>query len=88
MNIPLVPTLPEAPDISVVQVRSTLGPLHLTYYEEVSGRRVAYEPKGILLPNRCPRGGFRFVADFGFQDGSRASAHTAVPCPRSRARSR
>jgi hypothetical protein len=84
INVPLVPSLPEAPDVALTRLSSTIGPLHLTYYEQVNGRRVAYQPRGILLPNRCPRGGFPFAATFTFLDGSRASAHTAVPCPRPR----
>jgi len=84
MSIPLVPSLPGAPDVAVVQFRSTLGPLHLRYHEHIHGRVVQYEPKGIPLPNRCPRGGFRFAASFAFQDGSRSNAHTIVPCPTKR----
>jgi hypothetical protein len=83
VNVPLVPSLPDGPDVSVVQLAATLGPEHLTYTEKVHGRTVTYVPKGILLPDRCPRGGFPFAATLGFVDGSRASAHTAVPCPRS-----
>jgi hypothetical protein len=86
VDVPLVPSLPEAPDVSVVRVRSTIGPQHLTYYERVHGRLVAYNPQGILLPDRCPRGGFAFAARLAFQDGSHASARTAVPCPRSRSK--
>lgn len=81
MHIPLVPSLPEAPDVAVVQFRSTLGPLHLHYNEHVHGRVISYEPKGIPLPNHCPRGGFRFLAEFRFMDDSHTLANTAVPCP-------
>jgi hypothetical protein len=87
IDVPLVPSLPEAPDVSVERAHSTLGPQHLTYYERIHGKLVAYNPQGILLPDRCPRGGFPFTARFTFQDGSHASARTAVPCPRSRSRS-
>jgi hypothetical protein len=86
MRIPLVPSLPEAPDVAVVQFRSTLGPLHLRYHERIHGRVVDYEPKGIPLPNNCPRGGFPFSARFAFQDGSHSKAATAVPCPARRRR--
>jgi hypothetical protein len=88
INVPLVPSLPEAPDVALIHLSSTVGPLHLTYYEQVNGRRVAYQPTGILLPNRCPRGGFRFAAELRFADGSDARARTAVSCPRSRPRRR
>jgi len=82
ITTPLVPALPGGPNAAIVQLHSTIGPLHLTYYERTRGRYVSYHPRGILLPRTCPRGGFRFAASFGFEDGAQASAHTAVPCPR------
>jgi hypothetical protein len=81
MNVPLVPSLPGGPDVTIVRFHSTLGPLHLRYTERVHGRIVRYEPKGIPLPDRCPPGGFAFAAKFRFKDDSKATAHTAVPCP-------
>ena len=80
--VPLVPSLPEGPDVSVLRVQSAIGPAHLTYYEDLHGKRIAYTPKGIVLPARCPRGGFRFAATFGFLDGSQTTAQTSVRCPR------
>ena len=88
VNVPLVPSVPEGSYVSVVQMGSTLGPEHLIYTEVVHGRVVHYRPKGILLPDRCPRGGFPFAATLSFLDGSRVRARTAVPCPRSRSTSR
>lgn len=79
--LPLVPSFPEGPDAAVVKLRSTIGPLNLTYYEQVHGKRVAYTPKGIVLPKSCPRGGFPFAANFSFQDASHTSATASVPCP-------
>ncbi len=81
-TIPLVPTLPEAPNAALVQLHSTIGPLNLTYYEHTRGRFRSYHPRGIILPRTCPRGGFHFAASFSFEDGTRTSAHTVVPCPR------
>lgn len=81
IGIPLVPTLPGAPYISVIHLRATIGPQRVTYYERVGGLTLAYKPRGILLPSNCPRGGFPFAGRFGFADGSFASAHTTVPCP-------
>ncbi len=80
-TIPLVPTLPEAPNASLVQLRSTIGPLHLIYYEHTRGKDRPYHPRGIVLPTICPHGGFHFAASFAFEDGAHASAHTVVPCP-------
>lgn len=82
-SVPLVPGVPEGPDVAVVRVHATLGG-HLLYYERRHGRRVAYRPPGVLLPRRCPRGGFRFSASFSFLDGTLAQARTVVPCPRGR----
>lgn len=82
IGIPLVPTLPGAPYISVIHLKATLGPKKVTYYEKVGGVTLAYKPRGILLPDRCHRHGFPFVADFGFSDGTHTRARTAVKCPR------
>ncbi len=79
--IPLIPTLPGAPDISLVSLNLSLGPDRLTYYERVRGQTKAYRPQGIALPARCPRGGFRFVSDIGFQDGTTVRASSTIPCP-------
>lgn len=81
INVPLVPSLPQAPDVALVQLHATLGPRGLTYYEHVHGQLVAYHPQGILLPSKCPRGGFSFTATLSFLDGSHTSAHSTVPCP-------
>lgn len=84
IGIPLVPTLPGAPYISVLRLHTTIGPIGVTYYEQVAGRTLAYQPRGILLPNGCPRGGFPFAARFSFVDGSQTSARTKVHCPKRR----
>ena len=80
-NVPLVTSVPDGPDVSIVSVQSTIGPSRLTYYKHVHGRKVAFHPKGVSVPERCPHGGFPFAAEFTFQDGSQASATTTVPCP-------
>jgi hypothetical protein len=87
LNVPLVPSLPEAPDVAAIKIAATIGPEDgVKYTERVHGRTIHYTPKGIPLPHKCPRGGFPFAATFGFQDGSTASAQTHVPCPRRRRR--
>jgi hypothetical protein len=80
-NVPLVASVPGGPDVSIVDVQATIGPSHLTYYKHVHGRLVAFRPRGVAVPERCPRGGFPFASDFTFQDGSRTTASTTVPCP-------
>jgi hypothetical protein len=81
MQVPLVPTWPEGPDVAVTRVKLAFGPRGLTYYERVRHRLVAYHPRGILLPARCPHRGFTFSGTFTFLDGERTLASTSVPCP-------
>jgi len=81
-TLPLVPSVPEGPDVALVALATTIGPAGITYYETVKGKRVSFHPRGILLPRRCPRGGFPFAVRLTFQDGSGAGASAAVPCPR------
>jgi hypothetical protein len=80
-NVPLVTSVPGGPDVSIVSVSTTIGPAHLIYYKHVHGRLIAFRPRGVSVPERCPRGGFPFAAEFSFQDGGHASAQTTVPCP-------
>ncbi len=82
IGVPLVPTLPGAPNISVIHLRATIGPRGVTYYESRAGLTLAYRPRGILLPKTCPRAGFQFAARFTFEEGSYALAHTSAPCPK------
>jgi hypothetical protein len=81
ITVPPIPTLPEGPYVSLVEMHLVVGGA-LTYYERVRGRNVAYHPAGIGLPHTCPRGGFAFAATFSFLDGQHARARTAVACPR------
>jgi hypothetical protein len=80
ITVPLVSGLPGGPDVAIVQLHASFGPRGLTYYERTHGKLIAYHPQGILLPNKCPKGGFPFSAALTFLDGSHAQAHTAVPC--------
>jgi hypothetical protein len=82
IGVPLVESLPGAPDVSVVQIRLRLGPRGLVYYEHVDGRFVPYRPLGLRLPGRCPPGGYPFALGLSFQGGSVATANTTVPCRR------
>lgn len=85
ITVPPIPSLPEAPYVSLAQLRMTLGG-NLTYYETVRGQSIPYRPSGVGLPQTCPRGGFSFVATFAFLDGSHSRADTTVPCPPSQHR--
>lgn len=79
--IPLIQAWPSGPYLALETFVSTIGPLHLTYHRQVSGRTIAYRPHGVRVPRACPRGGFPFAARLTFQDGTRAGAVYRVPCP-------
>lgn len=80
-NVPPIASVPGGPDVSIVSVHATIGPRGLTYYRHSHGRLIAFHPVGVSLPGRCPRGGFPFSAQFGFEDGTGTTASTRVPCP-------
>ena len=86
LAVPPIPSIPEASDIALVSLHVTLDPSGLRYYEMSHGRRVAYHPTGVILPHRCPRGGFPFGVQVGFVAGARAEARTDVPCAAARRR--
>jgi hypothetical protein len=83
-SVPLVESVSDGPDVSIVRGSTSIGPNHITYYKRVHGRQVAFHPRGIAVPERCPKGGFPFKAQFSFQDGAQAQASAVVPCPRGR----
>lgn len=83
ITVPPIPTLPEGPYVSLVEMHLELGG-HLTYYERVHDAMVAYHPPGVGLPDSCPRGGFQFASTFSFLGGQTAGARTRVACPRRR----
>jgi hypothetical protein len=84
--IPLIPSVPNGPPVSIVRVQSTIGPSHLTYYTHSHGKTVAFHPQGVSVPPSCPKGGFPFSATFGFADGTSTVATSVVPCPPPRRR--
>lgn len=80
--VPLVKSVPNGPDVSIVRAETNIGPQHLVYYRKRKGRREKFKPRGIAVPEKCPAGGFPFYAEFTFQDGSSTEAKSTVPCPK------
>jgi hypothetical protein len=80
-QVPLIASVPGGPSVSILSVTARIGPASLTYYGTRHGHRFAFHPRGVSLPRRCPRGGFRFSARFSFTDATSASAAYSVPCP-------
>ena len=88
-KVPLVPSLPGGPNVSVVRFQSTFGPKNLLYEREVKGEVERFHPRGVTVPATCPPGGYPFAGDFSFEDGTRLTVHTSVPCAgHARSRSR
>ena len=86
--LPLIPTLPAGPDIAIATLNASFGPEHLLYHRRVHNRLVAFTPRGLSVPRVCPHGGFPMAASLSFADGTSVTAHSAVPCPASRAKRR
>jgi hypothetical protein len=80
-QVPLVPSLPGGPNVSVVQFQSTFGPKNLTYEREVNNELLLYKPRGVTVPAVCPPGGYPFAGDFTFEDGTHQTVHATAPCP-------
>jgi hypothetical protein len=80
LTVPPVASLPGAPYVALVRMQASLGG-DLTYFEKRGGRRIPYRPRGIGLPDSCPRGGWRLATTFQFIDGQGAAAATKVACP-------
>lgn len=80
LKVPLFTALPGGPYAAVTELDASIGSPHLIYHEQSHGRRVSYKPQGVLLPDRCPRGGFLFTAKVTFLDGSHTAARGRVTC--------
>ena len=80
INVPPIASLPGAPNAALVNMKTSLGGA-LTYYERSHGHMIAYRPRGIGLPDSCPRGGWKVAAKFMFVDGPSSRAATSIHCP-------
>jgi hypothetical protein len=71
MSIPPIPTLPLEPDASIVELSLTVG-----------AKRHPRTANAIVVPKRCPAGGFPLAAEFTYADGSSGSTATRIGCPK------
>ena len=81
LDVPLIKVLPNASDASATSAFVTLGAHNLMYTKTVHGKHERKHIEGIVLPKRCPRGGWPVASQFTFEDGSTVMAKHAVPCP-------
>ena len=71
ISIPPIPTLPLEPDASMASISLVIGHAHAS----------ARNANAVLIPARCPQGGFPFAGEFTYADGSVSTATATVPCP-------
>jgi hypothetical protein len=72
LSLPPISTVPPGSNASVVTFTLAIG---------ASAHRNA-NANTVLVPSRCPAGGFPFAAEFSYVDGSSGHALATVPCPR------
>jgi hypothetical protein len=72
LSIPPIPTVPPGSNASILTFTLAIG---------ASGHLNA-NANTVLIPSRCPAGGFPFAAEFTYADGSSGRALATVPCPR------
>jgi hypothetical protein len=72
MSIPPIPTVPLEPDASIVDLSLTVG----------TKRRRRQATNSVVVPAKCPAGGFPLAAAFAYADGTAGSAATRIRCPR------
>jgi hypothetical protein len=82
VDVPEIKVLPEASNASAKSAFLSLGAHNVTYYRTVHGKRRLFHVRGIILPRRCPRGGWPVASQFTFEDGSVVMAKRAIACPR------
>jgi hypothetical protein len=81
LEVPLLLAAPEGPYVDLRGFETTIGPEHITYYIHRHGRAIPFKPRGLSVPERCPRGGYPVRASFTWWEGGEAShALTRVPC--------
>lgn len=72
VSVPPIVTIPYEPNASDINFSLTVGSP-----PNSKSRATA----NVLIPKHCPAGGFPFLAEFAFEDGSSAVAHSHSRCP-------
>lgn len=57
IEVPLLLAAIEGPYIDLRGFSTTIGPEHITYYLHRHGRATPFTPRGLSVPDRCPRNG-------------------------------
>jgi hypothetical protein len=80
-KVPQIPTLPGATDASVESSFLTIGSANAAYFEKVHGKRKLVHIKGIIVPKKCPHGGFPYKTIISYWDGTSNTVTGTLPCP-------
>ncbi len=81
VEVPPISTFPGASNASIESVFVTAGAPNVAYYEPVHGKRTLVHLRGIVVPKRCPSGGFPTKGIVEFTNGSTLTVNSAIPCP-------
>lgn len=81
VEVPPVATFPGAADASVESAFVTVGGANVAYFQTVHGRKKLISLRGIIVPRKCPAGGFPTEGTVDFADGSTLTVHPTIPCP-------
>jgi hypothetical protein len=73
VEVPLVETVPDGPDASVLSFKVKVGAAYM------KGKKVV---SYIRQPKKCPKGGFPVKMEMKFLSGEEVTTSYAVPCPK------
>ncbi len=82
VQVPPVSTIPGAEYTSLESAFGTFGASNVAYFKTVHGRRKLVHVKGLIVPRKCPFGGFPTRATVEFADGATFTVNLRIPCPR------
>jgi hypothetical protein len=80
-KVPIIETLPGASPASAKSIFITLGAPNAAYFETVHGKRRLVHVKGIIVPKKCPHGGFPYETQIRYADGTANQVTGTIPCP-------
>lgn len=81
VEVPPISTIPGAPLASIESAFASLGAANVAYYKRVRGRLRLVHVRGLVVPRRCPAGGFPSRAEVDFRNGQSLTLDPKVPCP-------
>jgi len=80
-HVPPIESVPGASNATAKSIFITLGAPNAAYFERVHGHRKLVHVKGIIVPRRCPHGGFPYLTQLTFEDGTSNTVKGTIPCP-------